>query len=280
MTTTLVLGATGTVGSPLSQLLVDSGHVVKAATRRPADYVGPATATHLDLLDSSTFALALEGVDRLFVMAPPGHADAFGLLKPFLEVALPKVERVVTMTAQGVQHDDSIPFRQLELFIESANVPYVHLRPSWFSQNFHTFWGHGLREADLLALPAEDATVGFIDARDIAASAAGALTRDDIVFERAYELTGPEARTHASAAAEMSKVLGRELTYASISDDEFRDQLAPSGLPVDYIELLVGLFAAVRGGSASKVTENVNYLSGQTPRTVATYAEDHRAALT
>ncbi|MFK7999888.1 MAG: NAD(P)H-binding protein [Polyangiales bacterium] len=279
MTITLVLGATGTVGTPLTHLLVDAGHTVRAATRTPAEYVGAGTATFLDVQDPSTFAAALDGVDRLFVMAPPGHADAFALLHSFVDYALPKVERIVTMTAQGVQYDESIPFRKLELFIESAGVPYVHLRPSWFSQNFHTFWGHGVREADRLALPAEDASVGFIDARDIAASAAGALTRDDIALESAYELTGPEAWTHSGAAAELSKVIGRELTYTSISDDAFREQLAPSGLPSDYIELLVSLFAAVRAGSASNVTEHVQYLSGSAPRTVAAYAKDYRSAL-
>lgn len=278
MTTILVLGSTGTVGAPLTQLLVEAGHTVKAATRRPEDYA-PGTATRLDVEDPSTFAAALEGVERLFVLSPPGHSDAFALLKPFLEVALPVVERIVTMTAQGVQHDDAIPFRRLELFVESSDVPFVHLRPSWFLQNFHTFWGHGVRQADRIALPAEEAKVAFIDARDIASSAAGALTRDDIELRRAYELTGPEALTHRAAAAELSKVLGRELTYESISEDAFRKQLAPSGLPSDYIELLVSLFAAVRMGSASQVTQDVQLLSGRTPRSVADYARDYRSAL-
>lgn len=278
----LVIGATGTVGSSLTAALVAQGHTPLAATRSPeAHTLEGAQAVRLDLSDPSTFAPALEGVTRLFLLVPPGHADAKSFLDPFLKVALnsPSLERVVTMTAQGVHFDDAIPMRQIELAVEASGKPFVHLRPSWFSQNFHTFWGHGVRGADTLALPAKDATVAFIDARDIAASAAGALTRDDITLNTAYELTGPEALTHAQAAAILSEATGRQITYQDISEDAFRAQLKPSGMPDDYIELLVNLFGAVRQGVASGVNDHVERLSGQPARALSVYAHDYRDAL-
>ena len=280
--TVLVLGATGTVGSALSARLVEAGQRVKAATREPARYAGPAETTRLDLADPTTFAPALAGVDRLFVLAPPGYADQYALLKPFLDAALSSahaIDRVVLMTAQGVDASDQIPFRRLERFVESREVDFVHHRPSWFSQNFHTFWGHGVREHGVIALPADDAKVAFIDARDIADAACGALTREDIETNRAYVLTGPEALTHAEAAAVLSEATGRDIRYRSIDEDAFRAQLAPSGLPPDYIELLVGLFAAVRMGAASEVTGAVATLAQHPARSLAAYASDHRAAL-
>ena len=280
--TVLVLGATGTVGSALSARLVEAGQRVKAATREPARYAGPAETTRLDLADPTTFAPALAGVDRLFVLAPPGYADQYALLKPFLDAALSSahaIDRVVLMTAQGVDASDQIPFRRLERFVESREDDFVHLRPSWFYQNFHTFWGHGVREHGVIALPADDAKVAFIDARDIADAACGALTREDIETNRAYVLTGPEALTHAEAAAVLSEATGRDIRYRSIDEDAFRAQLAPSGLPPDYIELLVGLFAAVRMGAASEVTGAVATLAQHPARSLAAYASDHRAAL-
>ena len=280
--TILVLGATGTVGAELTARLVEAGDSVKAATRTPNSYEGPGHATHLDLGDPSTYASALEGVERLFVLSPPGYADQLALLQPFLEVALAgrgSIERVVTMTAQGVEVSDEIPFRKLELYIERHEVPFVHLRPSWFAQNFHTFWGHGVREHDVIALPADDAKVAFIDARDIAAAAVGALTRSDIETNRAYVLTGPEAIDHAQAADVLAEATGRAITYQRIDDDAFRAQLAPSGLPPDYIELLVGLFASVKMGGAAQTTDHVRVLTGEDPRQLAAYAKDYRQAL-
>jgi uncharacterized protein YbjT (DUF2867 family) len=276
----LVLGATGTVASPLTRLLVDAGHAVKAATRSPGAYEGPGEPVAFDLADASTWDAALEGVERVFVLAPPGFADQHAALSPFLErvFASARVDRIVTMTAQGVEFDDAIPFRRLELAIEASGKPFVHLRPTWFSQNFHTFWGHGVREHDVIALPAADARVPFVDARDIAASAAAALTRDDVELGRAYEPTGPASLTHAEAAAALSEVLGRTITYTPITDDAFRAQLAPSGLPADYIELLVGLFQAMRA-SEPRRTDDVEALTGRAPLDLKTYARDHAAAL-
>lgn len=278
----LIIGATGTVGSSLTSALVAQGHTPLAATRRPAEHqLEGAQPVRLDLADASTFAPALDGVTRLFILVPPGHADAKAFLDPFLKVALntPSIERVVTMTAQGVDFDDAIPMRQVELAVEASGKAFVHLRPSWFSQNFHTFWGYGIRAANTLALPAQDATVAFIDVRDIALSAAGALTRDDIALNQAYELTGPEALTHAQAAAILSEATGRQIIYQSINDDAFRAQLKPSGLPDDYIELLVNLFAAVRQGAASAVNDHVERLSGQPARHLSAYAHDYLDAL-
>lgn len=279
--TILVLGATGTVGSTLVQRLVDDGHRVRAATRAPDRYVGPGMPVALDLSDANTWDDALAGVDRLFLLSPPGHADQRALLQPFAEAALRAgaLRRIVTMTAQGVDADDAIPFRQLERFVEASGVEFVHLRPTWFSQNFHTFWGAGIRDGGSLALPAEDAKVAFIDARDIGESAATVLTRDDIELNRAYVLTGPRALTHADAAAVLSEAAGRTITYASISDGVFREQLQPSGLPADYIELLVGLFGFVRLGAAQEVNDNVAALTGHPPRTLEAYAAEHRDAL-
>ncbi|MEL6181154.1 MAG: NAD(P)H-binding protein, partial [Myxococcota bacterium] len=278
MTTFLVLGSTGTVGAHLSQLLVNAGHTVRGATRTPAQHpIAGVEAIPFDYSDPGTFAAALDGVERLFLLTPPGYADAAALLNPFLTEAFTAgLERIVLMTAQGVEHNDAIPLRQVELTLEASGTPFVHLRPSWFSQNFHTFWGHGLRQHNTLALPAGDARVGFIDARDIAAAAAGALTREDIALDRGYELTGPEAITHAEAAVHLSRALERTITYQNIDDDAFRAQLAPSGLPDAYIDLLVGLFASVRAGAAASVTHDVKLLSGSEPRSVATYALDHR----
>lgn len=282
MATILIIGSTGTVGAHLSQQLVQQGHQVRGATRSAEHPVEGVEPVQLDLTGPETFAAALAGVQRLFVLAPGGHADSYSFLKPFLTAAVASetLERVVLMTALGVEHDDTIPLRRLELLLQASDLPTVVLRPTWFSQNFHTFWGHGVREFNTLALPAADARVAFIDARDIAASAAAALTRDDLTGDSAWELTGPEALTHAEAAAVLADVTGAPISYSPIDDDAFRAQLAPSGLSDDYIELLVALFGAVRMGVADTVTDHVERLTGAAPRSVRDYAVDHKALLT
>ena len=63
MTTVLVTGATGFVGGRLVPALLEAGHEVRAMTRHPDDYDGPAVPVGGDVHDSGTLAPALEGVD-------------------------------------------------------------------------------------------------------------------------------------------------------------------------------------------------------------------------
>lgn len=71
--------------------------------------------------------------------------------------------------------DDSIPYRQLELKVERSGVPFVILRPNWFSDSFHTYWLAGIKQG-VIAVPAAQGKSSFIDVRDIAESAAAALS--------------------------------------------------------------------------------------------------------
>ncbi len=281
MATILIIGATGTVGAPLLNLLADTPHTIRAATRDASRVTQPGvTPVVIDLTQPETFDAALEGVQRLFLMSPPGFSDPYTLLAPLVQRAAntPGLERIVNMTAQNVQHSDN-PQRRLELLVEETGLDFIHLRPSWFSQNFHTFWGQGIRVAKTLAVPGGDGKVGFIDARDIAACAASALTRDDVKLRQAYELTGPAILTHGQAADVLSEAVGHTIQYQDISEDQFRTQLAAGGLPDDYINHLVFLFSTVRAGHSAHTTQDVFTLTGNQPRDLARYAHDHRQAL-
>jgi uncharacterized protein YbjT (DUF2867 family) len=276
-----VSGATGTVGGEVVRLLSKQGGVeVLAATRRPAD--APALPNvrwvGVDQATGASPAL-LAGVDALFLNSPPGYADQYAVLSPWIRAATQaRVGRVVLMTAQGVDAHESIPFRRAELELEASGLPYRILRPSWFMQNFHTFWGEGIRRAGVLEVPGGDARVGFIDARDIADVAATLLTRDD-ASNGTHVLTGADALTHAEAAAVLARETGRAIRYVDADPVAFEATLVRAGLPKDYAALLVNLFAAVRAGAAATPTSDVLTLLGRAPRTLAEYARDHRAQL-
>ena len=79
MARTLVTGATGFVGSHLVPTLLEAGHDVVAATRRPEAYDGPqgVRALALDLDDPSTVAPALEGVDVAYYLVHGMESSSF-----------------------------------------------------------------------------------------------------------------------------------------------------------------------------------------------------------
>ncbi|HYF62837.1 MAG TPA: NAD(P)H-binding protein [Herpetosiphonaceae bacterium] len=277
--TILVTTGTGTVGQALVGILAGADERVRAGSRAPERIAAGAGVEPIrfDFRDPATYGPALDGVDRVFVLVPTGESAPLDLLLPFLEAATAgKARKVVLMTADGVQYDDEIPYRKLELFVERSGAPFVILRPNWFMDNFHTYWYAPITQAGVIPVPAADARTAFIDARDIAAAAAAALLSDR--FDgRAFSLTGPEALTYAEAAATLSAAAGREIGYAPVEDADFLQSMIAAGLSPDYAAMLTGLFGHVRAGAASQTTGAVEELTGRPPFSLAQYARDNAA---
>ena len=274
--TILVLGASGTVGRHLVRTLVAAGAPVRAASRSGRPVEG-AEGVAFDFAERSTWEAAFDGIDRVYLLAPTGTLDVKATLEPVVAFAAARNVKVVFQSVMGADADDSIPYRQVELAIERAGGPFVILRPNWFADNFHTFWKAGI-DHGRIALPAGDGKTSFIDARDIAESAAAALGTDRFDGQ-AFNLTGPAALGYAEAAAVLSELLGREVAYAAVDDDAFVAILTGAGVPESYARFLATIFHPVREGWTATVTDAVETLTGHQPRPVAAYAGDNRAAL-
>ncbi|WGD30789.1 SDR family oxidoreductase [Ancylobacter sp. WKF20] len=273
----LVLGATGTVGRPLVAALLAKGVAVKAASRSGKAVAG-AEGVVFDYANPATFGPAFEGVDRLYLLLASGNTATTELLLPVVEAAVARKVKIVFQSVFGVDADDSIPYRQVEIAIEKSGVPYVLLRPNWFTDNFITYWKPGIDHAGVIAVPAGEGKSSFIDARDIAASAAAALTSTD--FDgKAFNLTGPAALGYGEAAAILSAVLGKPVAYQAVDDATFIGILTGAGVAQDYATFLASIFYPVREGWTALVTDDVATLTGVAPRSVAQWADDNAAAL-
>ena len=272
----LVVGATGTVGSELVKLLVASGETVKAATRNPNHDLGPGVDPVLyDFDDPRTFDGALKDVDRVFYLSRTADPLAAVVAEPLFEKAADLgVKHIVNMSALGVEADDRISLRQVELLIEQSGIHFTTLRPNWFMQNFVSgFINDMLREKNALYIPAGDSAVSFIDVRDIAAVAAKILTTKGHE-NKIYALTGGEAFTHDQVVEKLADVTKRDLTYAAIGEDDMRAALKAQGLPDAPIAFMVGLFSRLRDGLNAPVSTDVEQILGHTPRTLANFVQE------
>ncbi len=273
MLTTLVVGANGTVGRALVPLLHALGHRVRKATSRP-----PAAAdqVHLDLESGQGVNEALAGVNRLFLLSPPGHARQDALLNPIVDAARAAgVEKVVLMSAMGADADDNAPLRQAERHLEASGLAYNIIRPNWFMQNFQSFWLPAILAESKILLPTGTAKASLIDARDIAAVAA-ALLNDREHDNQAFDLTGAESIDHDEIAAILTRESGRTITYVDIPPDAMRGPLLQAGLSPEYVEHLLLILNFYKLGYAERTTDAVERITGRAPRRFADYARDHR----
>lgn len=275
MTTTLVFGASGNVGSALVPLLRAQGQTVLRATSKPATQAGD---VHVNLATGEGLARALTGVDQAFLMAPPGYAQHDAVLVPAIDAARTAgVHKVVLMSAMGANADDQAPLRKAELHLERSGLAWATIRPNWFMQNFNTFWLQGIQQQGQIFLPVGQAKGSFIDARDIAAVAAVLLSSDRF-DNAAYDLTGAQALDHDQVAAILSRVTGRAIGYTDIPPEAMRAGLLGAGLPAGYTEFLLLILSFFKAGYSERTTDAVTQITGRAPGSFERYAQDYRAA--
>lgn len=281
----LVIGATGRVGGELVRLLVRNGQPVRAATRNPATisarFNNAVEAVGFDYDRPETFAPALAGVEKVFLAVRPGDNHSDQAAMPLIDEAVKaRVQRIVDLTAMGVEQDDAFMLRILEKYVEASGIPYTHLRPNWFMQNFDSgpiF--HDIRATGAMHLPAADAKVSFVDTRDIAAVAFAALT-EPAHGGKAYTLTAREALSYFQVAEKLSRVSGRVISYVPLSEEFARAGLAQRGVAADLIERWIDFYRKVRRGLCSTVSTDVEYVIGRSPIAFDQYAIDYAVSWT
>ena len=282
----LVIGATGEVGRQVVERLLSRGHAVRAATRHPEaagprDPDGPGALAYVefDLERPETFPPALDGVDRVFLIARPGDDQPERVAMPLIdEMKRRGVRYVVNLTAMGADLHEDFGLRRVERYLEGSGLDFTHLRPNWFMQ---VFSGGPLHAAILgtgaFHLPVGDARISYIDLRDIAAVAVTALTEPGHAG-KAYTLTGGASLHHGEVAGTLTEAVGRRIGYVDLTEEQARSALRSAGLSAERAERLIGFYRLVREGMCAPVTGDAEALLGREPVPFRRFAADYAAA--
>ncbi len=275
MSKILVTTPTGKVGQELVRLLQARGATLRlgahSVARTRAAFPG-LEVVELDHTRPETHAAAVAGVDAVYLASPGDFPSAPE--KALVDAAgKAGVRRIVKLAALGVEQSDNA-LRQVEEHIRASGIPFTFLHPTWFMQNFSTSMAAAIKSGTL-AEPAADKKTAFIDARDIAAVAAEALTRPGHEG-KTYALTGGELLSRAEVAARFQAALGKPVTYVAVTDEQFRTAVKGFLTP-SYLELMSALYAMVRAGYTEVQTSTVQELLGRAPVGLDQFIRDHRS---
>lgn len=262
---TLVIGATGTTGGRTAARLVGAGHRVKAASRQATPVAGT-DPVRFDWYDPTSHAAALDGVGRVYLIPPVGESDPASVVLPFLRQArVAGVRRAVLLSSSAVP-EGGPAVGVVHEALPGVFDEWAVLRPSWFMQNFTGTHAHAqtIREEGAIRTAAGQGRVGFIDAEDIAAVAARALS-DERAPNTDLVLTGPEALTHDEIAEILTEVTGAPVTHQHLTHEQRRARLAID-LPSEFAELLAGLEGVIAEGAENRTTDVVERFTGRPPR--------------
>jgi uncharacterized protein YbjT (DUF2867 family) len=274
----LVTGASGNVGSALLAHLRTEGATTRAAYRDPARTaeaikLGQPAVT-LDLAEPRTVVPAFDGVDTVFLLGAVGPAQTTHELN-VLDAARAAGARVVKLSVWRAD-EGLTPIAALHRPVEEAllasGLSWTILRPNFYLQNFLR---QPIRDTAEFSFPLITAPISFIDVDDIARVAARVLTTDGH-DGRIYDLTGPAALSYADAAVVLSEVLGRQVRYVGLADDQARAAMLGRGMPEFYVDALIEVARAYRDGGAGTVTSTVRDLTGRAALGFADFVRGHR----
>jgi uncharacterized protein YbjT (DUF2867 family) len=270
----LVLGGTGKTGARVAARLTGLGLPVRTAARHGGD-------TRFDWDDPATHRNAVEGADRVYLIAPVMRTRFAPQVSAFLDLAeAAGVRHVTYLSAYGIEFAPAeVALRAVELdLMGRSTLTYSIVRPAWFMQNFsETF----LRPVDgAIAVPTGKGGEAFVDARDIAAVAAATLADPEGHAGAEYAPTGPEVLTVSDAADIIGSVTGRPVRHVDIDRRSWLDSVTASGVPAEYGEMLKILTETVSSGRGSRPNGDVEKVTGAPPRNFTDFAKRTAAAWT
>ncbi|WP_270790499.1 MULTISPECIES: NmrA family NAD(P)-binding protein [Enterococcus] len=283
MSKVLVTGALGNVGGYVAKHLLQNGQEVLCGDINVAaldqKYGTRTTNVFFDFTDSTSFAPALEDVDRVFIMRPP-HLGKPEDLKPFIEAlqATGKIRLVSFLSLLGVEKNPVPPHHKIEKYIEAAGLPYCHLRPSFFMQNISGVHAFEIKHFDRIVIPVGQSVTSFIDAEDIGELAAKVLSEPTAHQNTAYSVTGPAALNYQEVAQIMSEELGRTITYTNPKPNFAKKYWREvRGLDKSYVTVMGMLYLMTRLGGAKQVNTNFQEVMGKAPQTFRDFVQKNRA---
>lgn len=288
MLTILVAGATGTIGKQIVTALANREGVRVLAGGRSAakaeaqlrEHPGVA-ARELDLDRPDSLARALEGVDAIVQVSP--LAPAMGVQTRHLAEAARAagVRHLVRSSLLGANEpapiSEGVWHAEADAHVRASGVPFTILRPNQYLQNFTSPNNiASIKARGVIALPAGDARISYLDTRDLGEIAARVVLDEGGAHHgKEYDLTGAEAPTMDEVAAILGEAIGKPVAYAALTEAQFTEALTKAGLPAVLIEGIAGWFGYCRAGHAARISPDAERLLGRRPRSVRDFARDH-----
>jgi uncharacterized protein YbjT (DUF2867 family) len=274
----LVTGFTGKVGLQVANYLKDIDIPilcgVRNVERARAKFGDIYEYVSLDFSDPTTFDGALENIDRIFLMYPPGENLPFAT---FLEKAKDKeIKHITYLSLKDVQFMPFIHHYKMEKLIKSYNIPYTFVRAGYFMQNLNDFLCKEIKERRRIFVPAGKGKTSFIDTRDLAEISALTLVNEGKHKNQIYAVTGNEALDFFDVASIMTEVLGVKIQYTNPSVKEFREYMKKIGEDEGFVNVVVGVHMPTKLGLAKGIKHDYEKVTGKTPTNIRKYIEDFK----
>jgi uncharacterized protein YbjT (DUF2867 family) len=194
----------------------------------------------------------------------------------FVHLAVDRgVRRIVLLSSGGIEVMGDERLMAAERTVRESGAEWTILRPDWFNQNFDEGFFQPAVLAGELAMPLGDHRTAFVDADDIAAVAAAALSEDGHAG-RSYDVTGPRALSLPEVLEIIGRAAGRSIRYRGTAE-AYRQAQAAFGFPAEQTEQEIAAFTALRETGDAQPNRLVSELTRREPKDFEAYAKQAAA---
>jgi NAD(P)H dehydrogenase (quinone) len=274
-----VTGATGGLGGRVARRLAGRGVaqrlVVRDAARAPQlDGAEVAVATYGD---GEAMRRALDGVATLLLVSASEDRERVKLHTTAVDAAVAAgVGRVVYTSFFGAAPDCTFTFGRDHWHTEEA-LRASGLRSTFLRDNLYIDFLPLMAGPDgVIRGPAGDGRLAAVARDDIAdVAVAVLLDESDRHDGRGYDMTGPEALTLAEVAEELSRFVGRTITYQEETIEEAYASRASYGAPDWEVDGWVSTYTAIANGDLERVSGDLAALAGHPPMRLDEFLRDN-----
>jgi len=287
--TVLVLGSTGQIGKLIVKQLEQNVDVrLRLCSRRDETVQelreAGKEAVKLDLDDPSTFALALAGVDRAFLLT--GYTVAMlTQSKTFVDAAKKAgVKHIVHLGIFG-QWDTTDPHfvwhQMIETYIKASGIAWTNLHPNVFMDNLLSAT---TPKGNQVILYWGTARVGWVAVSDIAAMAATILHQGPETHDGRDYWMSTDVLDGSEVASILSEITDRSITFSPKGPEDFQALVSAPGSGAEpwYAEGGTDFMRQVadgRMGYIGTIRDDVPYVLGRPALTFREWATKHKEEL-
>ncbi len=261
----VVLGATGTVGSKISEILLSEGHQVTLIARHTDKLekyrsLG-AQIVAGDMTDVEIITQAFKNADSAFVLVPDNvkaentRAYQRSVTSTLIQaIELSGIRYIVNMSSVGSHMhegngmmagtaEQEVRLNQLE------GVNVLHIRSAYFMENFLRTIGL-VKKMGINGSAADgDYAIPMVATKDVAQVAAGHLANLDFTGKSIHAVMGPRDYTLREMTGIVGKAVGNpDLPYVQLPVEQARQAFLSNGFSEDFAQNLIGMATAIHTG--------------------------------
>ena len=280
----VILGATGTVGSKISEILLNEGNQVTVMARH-TDRLEKfkrmgAAVIRGDVNDVNTLTNAFKNADSAFLILPDNvkaentRAYQRQVTSNYIE-AIEKsgIKYIVNMSSLGSHMHEGNGImggtgEQEVRLNQLKDVNVLHLRSAYFMDNFLRTIGLVKSKGINGTAAVGDHAIPMVSTQDVAKVAAAYLVNLDFTGKSVQAVMGPRDYTYREFTEIIGKAIGKpELPYVQIPVDQAKQVFLGNGFSEDFVNNLLGMAVAIEDGI-------FNYQKRDASNSSATTAEE------